>query len=88
MLVNAYARILEDYDYPFGFPPQLVEQFVEDLTEPGADETDDLPLMAPSLASDADPLHGGTSQPGAQALRRHEPSGGYRRGPTFERLSP
>ena len=49
-----YARILEDYNYPFGFPPQLVEQFVEDLTEPGADQTDDLPLMAPSLASDAD----------------------------------
>jgi len=53
VLVNAYARIVEDHDYPVGFPSQVVEHFVDDLTEPGANETDDLPLMAPSLASDA-----------------------------------
>jgi len=53
VLVNAYARILQDHDYPVGFPSHVVEHFVEDLTEPGANETDDLPFMAPSLASDA-----------------------------------
>ncbi len=53
VLVNAYARIVEDHDHPVGYPSQVVEHFVEDLTEPGADESDDLPLMAPSLASDA-----------------------------------
>lgn len=53
VLVNAYARITQSHDYPAGYPSQIVEQFVENLTEPGANETDDLPLMAPSLASDA-----------------------------------
>jgi class 3 adenylate cyclase len=53
VLVNAYARIVQDHDYPIGFAAHYVEQFVEDLTEPGTEETDDLPFMAPSLASDA-----------------------------------
>ncbi len=53
VLVNAYSRIVQDHDYPIGYPPNVVEQFVGDLTEPESDEVDDLPLMAPSLASDA-----------------------------------
>jgi pimeloyl-ACP methyl ester carboxylesterase len=52
VLVNAYARIVQDHDYPIGYPVHDVEKFVGDLTEPGTDETGDLPLMAPSLASD------------------------------------
>jgi len=69
VLVNAYARVVRDHDYPIGFPSDVVEQFVKDLTEPGTDATapaaasrrpevpdasaGDLPYMAPSLASDA-----------------------------------
>ncbi len=69
VLVNAYARVLQDHDYPIGYPSYVVEQFIGDLTEPGADPTDsaaasrdaqmfdasagDLPYMAPSLTSDA-----------------------------------
>ena len=53
VLVNAYARIVQDHDYPMGFRSDLVEQFVEDLTDPGENKEDDLPFMAPSLASDA-----------------------------------
>jgi class 3 adenylate cyclase len=53
VLVNAYARIVQDHDYPIGFPSDFVEQFIGDLTEPGTDEIGDLPYMAPSLASDA-----------------------------------
>ena len=68
VLVNAYARIVQDHDYPIGFPADVVEQFVGALTEPGTDKAavaavgdprvpdaaaGDLPYMAPSLASDA-----------------------------------
>ena len=69
VLVNAYARVLQDHDYPIGYPAHVVEQFIGDLTEPGVDPTDpaaasrdsqmfdasagDLPYMAPSLTSDA-----------------------------------
>ena len=52
VLVNAYARIVQDHDYLIGYPSHVVEQFVGDLTEPESDEVDDLPLMVPSLASD------------------------------------
>ena len=69
VLVNAYARVVRDHDYPIGFPSHIVDQFVEVLTEPRTDESasagaprdpqvpdvsaGDLPYMAPSLASDA-----------------------------------
>ena len=69
VLVNAYARVVKDHDYPIGYPAEVVEQFVGDLTEPGTDTTTltvssgdpgvpdasagDIPYMAPSLAYDA-----------------------------------
>ncbi|HXX91288.1 MAG TPA: adenylate/guanylate cyclase domain-containing protein [Acidimicrobiales bacterium] len=69
VLVNAYARVVQDHDYPIGYPSHVVEQFIGALTEPGSDVTDsaagsresqtldasvgDLPYMAPSLVSDA-----------------------------------
>ena len=69
VLVNAYARVLQDHDYPIGYPSHVVEQFIGDLTEPGVDPIDsaaasrdsqfldasagDLPYMAPSLTTDA-----------------------------------
>ena len=39
VLVNAYARVVKDHDYPIGYPAEVVEQFVGDLTEPGTDTT-------------------------------------------------
>jgi class 3 adenylate cyclase len=69
VLVNAYARVLRDHEYPIGYPSDVVEQFVGDLTEPSTDaftlaessgdpgvpdaSAGDIPYMAPSLASDA-----------------------------------
>jgi class 3 adenylate cyclase len=53
VLVNSYARIMRDDDYPIGLRSDIVERFVDDLTEPARDGEDDLPYMAPSLASDA-----------------------------------
>jgi len=76
VLVNAYARIVQDHDYPIGFPSHVVEQFVGDLTEPGSDETGDLAFMARAWPQMPPSLHGGTDlATGAQAPRRREPSG-------------
>jgi class 3 adenylate cyclase len=52
VLVNAYARIARADDYPIGVPTGLLERYSQELTEPGAGRADDLPLTAPSLASD------------------------------------
>lgn len=53
VLVNGYARLTRSGDYPFGVPTSVVEGFRESLIEPGAASGDDLPLMAPSMVSDA-----------------------------------
>jgi len=53
VLVNAYACLARSDDYPFGVPASVVERFRESLIEPGAESGDDLPLMAPSMLSDA-----------------------------------
>ncbi len=53
VLVNAFARITRCDDYPFGVPAPILERFIESDIEPGADAGIDLPLMAPSMVSDA-----------------------------------
>ena len=53
VLVNAYACLTRKDDYPFGVPASVVERFRESLVEPGLASGDDLPLMAPSMTSDA-----------------------------------
>jgi len=52
VLVNGYACLIRSEDYPFGVPAGVLERFKEALVEPGPSGADDLPLMAPSLASD------------------------------------
>jgi class 3 adenylate cyclase len=52
VLVNCYACLLRSDDYPFGVPAAVLERFKEALVQPGPAGADDLPLMAPSLASD------------------------------------
>ncbi len=53
VLVNSFARLTRSDDYPFGVPAFVLERFEESVIEPGATAGDDLPLMAPSMVSDA-----------------------------------
>jgi class 3 adenylate cyclase len=53
ILVNSYACLLRSDDYPVGVPMHVWERFSETVIEPGPSSADDLPLMAPGLASDA-----------------------------------
>ena len=53
VLLNCFARLTRSDDYPFGVPASVLESFGESLIEPGAATGDDLPLMAPSMVSDA-----------------------------------
>ena len=56
ILINTYARVVQGDDYPHGIPLDRYNVFVESLIDPapvaGAEETDDLPLMAPSRLGD------------------------------------
>jgi class 3 adenylate cyclase len=52
VLINAFARIVRTPDYPAGVPAAVFESFFEGLVDPEAPQTDDVPLMAPSLAHD------------------------------------
>jgi class 3 adenylate cyclase len=53
VLLNGFARLTRSDDYPFGVPSSIVDTFSEALVEPGSATGDDLPLMAPSMVSDA-----------------------------------
>jgi class 3 adenylate cyclase len=53
VLVNSFACLTRSDDNPFGVPASLLDSFEESLIEPGATSRDDLPLMAPSMVSDA-----------------------------------
>jgi class 3 adenylate cyclase len=52
VLVNSFARMIRDSDYPPGIPSRVVARFMEAVVEPGDTPADDLPLMAPSLVTD------------------------------------
>jgi class 3 adenylate cyclase len=54
ILVNAFARVVRDDDYPCGVPRHVFERFIDEVTDPahGGDAMDDLALSAPSLAQD------------------------------------
>ena len=53
LVVNGYACLTRRDDYLFGVPASVVERFRESLIEPGLGSGDDVPLMAPSMMSDA-----------------------------------
>ena len=53
VVVNGYACLTRSDDYPIGVPVPVLERFRETLIDPGPTGGDDLPLMAPSMASDA-----------------------------------
>ena len=52
VLINSFARIVRTPDYPVGVPAGLFESFSEGLVDPEGPGTDDVSLMAPSLARD------------------------------------
>ncbi len=54
ILVNSYARLLKDNDYPVGVPHRVWQRFSEAVIEPGPLSSDDLPVMAPGMVSDAE----------------------------------
>jgi pimeloyl-ACP methyl ester carboxylesterase len=53
VLVNSFARLTRDDDYPVGVPSSVLEKFTESLIEPEDAAGDDIPLVAPSMVSDA-----------------------------------
>jgi class 3 adenylate cyclase len=56
ILLNAFARVAWAEDYPFGVPQEALDIFVDSITDPDYEgpKLDDVALLAPSLASDAE----------------------------------
>jgi class 3 adenylate cyclase len=56
VLMHCWARLVRDADYPWGIPQHVVDRFVEAVTDPGyqGEPLDDVAMMAPSLATDAE----------------------------------
>ena len=56
VLVHCFARLARDSDYPWGVPRDVIEKFVDAVTNPNhrGDAIDDVAMMAPSLATDAE----------------------------------
>ena len=54
VLVHCSARLARDADYPIGFPQEVLDEFVNSVTDPNfeGEPVDDLGLSAPSLAND------------------------------------
>jgi class 3 adenylate cyclase len=56
VLLNTYARLIDDDDYPLGIPKEQVEEFLRQNPDPDTpwtiDGTDDIALLAPSMAND------------------------------------
>lgn len=55
VLMHCFARLAHDSDYPWGFGQDVLDEFVNAVTDPSyrGDAIDDLALSAPSLAGDA-----------------------------------
>jgi class 3 adenylate cyclase len=56
VLMHCSARLARDSDYPWGLPQEVLDRFVNVVTDPSyqGDATDYLGMMAPSLASDVE----------------------------------
>jgi len=54
VIVNGTARVAAAPDYPFGVPPEAIDRFAEEVTDPSAMQhgLDDLALFAPSAQDD------------------------------------
>ncbi|HEY2815301.1 MAG TPA: adenylate/guanylate cyclase domain-containing protein [Acidimicrobiales bacterium] len=56
VLMHCWARMARDADYPWGWPQEVLDRFVDTVTDPSheGDVVDDLALSAPSLATDVE----------------------------------
>ena len=56
VLVHCFARMGRDLDYPWGWPQEIIDHFMDAVTDPGyrGDVVDDLAMSAPSLANDVE----------------------------------
>jgi class 3 adenylate cyclase len=56
VLMHAWARLIRADDYPVGIPQHIVDRFITAVTNPEyeGEQLDDLAIMAPSLATDAE----------------------------------
>jgi len=56
VLLHCSARVARDSDYPCGWPQEVLDRFVDAVTNPsyGGDPIDDVALSAPSLATDVE----------------------------------
>jgi class 3 adenylate cyclase len=56
VLLHCSARLARDSDYPCGWPQEVLDRFIDAVTNPsyGGDPIDDVALSAPSLATDVE----------------------------------
>lgn len=56
VLMHCWARMVRASDYPWGLPQDVLDRFVEAVTDPSyrGDAVDDLAMIAPSLATDVE----------------------------------
>jgi len=57
VLINCFATLAQSPDYPFGYPKELLDQFINAVIAVGGVEdesVDDIAMFAPSLAEDPD----------------------------------
>ena len=55
VLVHCFARLVRDSDYPWGAPQEVIDRFVDAVSDPDYREpVDDVAMMAPSLAGDVE----------------------------------
>jgi class 3 adenylate cyclase len=56
VLLHGTARAARDWDYPFGWPKELIDHFVEAVPDPSyeGEPLDDVAWIAPSLAANAE----------------------------------
>jgi class 3 adenylate cyclase/alpha-beta hydrolase superfamily lysophospholipase len=56
VLMNCHARMVRDLDYPWGVSQEVVDRFVDAVTDPSyrGEPIDDVAMSAPSLATDVE----------------------------------
>ena len=71
VLLHCFARMGRDVDYPFGWPQELMDHFVESVTDPDhqGDVIDDLGLTAPASPMMSSSDHGGNGPASAPPVR-------------------
>lgn len=56
VLMHCFARMVRDSDYPWGWPQEVIDRFMDAVTDPSfrGDAVDDVAMSAPSLANDVE----------------------------------